>query len=56
MNQGQRIEELEKACAQAIEAFDFTSKYVGEKMLPAIPGWSWYDATLELNRVLQRGK
>lgn len=30
---------------QAIEALRLTREYVGEDLLPALPGWSWFDAT-----------
>ena len=30
---------------QLAEALHFTQEYVGEATLPALPGWSWYDAT-----------
>jgi hypothetical protein len=30
--------------AQLAEAIRLTREYVGENMLPAVPGWSWYDA------------
>ena len=29
--------------AEGIEAFRFTREYVGEDLLPEVPGWSWYD-------------
>ena len=32
-----RIDELE-------EALRLTQEYVGDEMLPRLPGWSWYDA------------
>ncbi len=35
---------LRNAAEQAREAFRLTREYVGEDLLPAIEGWSWYDA------------
>jgi len=29
--------------AAGLVAFDFTRQYVGEDVLPAIEGWSWFD-------------
>jgi hypothetical protein len=37
---------------QAREALRFTREYVGEDTLPAIEGWSWYDATVAIDRYL----
>jgi hypothetical protein len=30
---------------QCVEALRLTREYVGEDLLPALPGWSWFDAT-----------
>ncbi len=43
---------LIELCTQASEALRLTREYVGEEMLPAIPGWSWYDATVALGKVI----
>ena len=32
------------ALDQAIEAFRNTREYIGADLMPAEPGWSWYDA------------
>jgi hypothetical protein len=37
---------------QAREALRYTREYVGEDTLPAIEGWSWYDATVAIDRFL----
>lgn len=29
---------------ELLMALKFTADYVGRDILPAIPGWSWYDA------------
>ena len=34
---------LRDLIAEGIEAFHFTREYVGEDLLPEVPGWSWYD-------------
>lgn len=31
------------------EALRLTQEYVGDEVLPALPGWSWYDALEEFN-------
>ena len=36
----------------AKEALRLTREYVGEDMLPAIKGWSWYDATVAIDEYL----
>lgn len=36
---------LEALVADGIEAMRLTREYVGEKVLPEIEGWSWYDWT-----------
>jgi hypothetical protein len=45
---------LLKACEDAREAFRLTREYVGEDMLPEIPGWSWYDADQELGAAITK--
>jgi len=32
------------ALRQCMTGFEYTRQYVGYKMLPAIKGWSWFDA------------
>jgi len=39
---------------QAREALRFTCEYAGEDTLPAIEGWSWYDATVAIDAYLSR--
>jgi len=41
-----------EALAQCVEALRLTREYVGEDMLPALPGWSWFDATERANAIL----
>ena len=55
----ERVEALEQergglwgAAQEALEAFEFTRQYVGYDMLPALPGWSWYDACERLRAAL----
>ena len=31
--------------AEGVKAFRLTRDYVGEELLPALPGWSWFDWT-----------
>ena len=47
-----KYEALEAAAYRAIEAFRLTREYVGEGLLPALPGWSWYDADEALQAAL----
>lgn len=46
---------LKAACRKALDGFHFTHEYVGEQILPAIEGWSWYDAVLALKAALAEG-
>lgn len=41
-----------EALRECREAFRFTREYVGEDVLPAIEGWSWYDADKRAEEVL----
>ena len=43
---------LIEALEQCILAFHLTREYVGTEMLPAIEGWSWYDAVLKAEALL----
>jgi hypothetical protein len=45
-------EQLREALAQAREALRLTREYVGEDVLPALPGWSWHDATVKIDELL----
>ncbi|MFJ4735237.1 hypothetical protein ACIP6V_23685 [Streptomyces sp. NPDC088770] len=40
----ERIRALETAVAELARALRLTREYVGEDVLPAVEGWSWYDA------------
>ncbi|MFJ3867890.1 hypothetical protein [Streptomyces nigra] len=40
----QRAERAEAAVAELAQAIRLTREYVGEDVLPAVEGWSWYDA------------
>ncbi|MGW3511195.1 hypothetical protein [Streptomyces sp. NPDC000994] len=40
----QRAEQAEAAAADLAQALRLTREYVGEDMLPAVEGWSWFDA------------
>lgn len=48
--------DLLEACEKALEAIHFTREYVGYQMLPAIEGWSWYDATKLLETTIARAR
>lgn len=47
---------LLKACEIALEALRLTREYVGERTLPAIPGWSWFDASVVLEKAITDAK
>ena len=49
---GPEVAALVETVRIALEAFRLTREYVGEELLPAIPGWSWYDATVALKEAL----
>ena len=38
------VERLQALAKQLADAIHFTQEYVGDGMLPWLPGWSWYDA------------
>lgn len=57
--------ELLEACEVALEAFRLTREYLGDSLLPAyegkpilpaMKGWSWYDATLILKAAIAKAK
>ena len=52
-NENDRCEKMEELVAEGIEAFRLTREYVGDKMLPEIEGWSWYDWTQKAKAALQ---
>lgn len=41
---GEARHRAENAVAELAQAIRLTREYVGEEMLPAVEGWSWYDA------------
>jgi len=48
------MKDLIEALEQCVEALRLTREYVGEEMLPPLEGWSWYDATVNAQDVLER--
>lgn len=36
-----------EAIEELTEALRLTAEYAGQELLPAIPGWSWYDALVK---------
>lgn len=51
--ENERLRVVAAAARQAREALSLTREYVAPKVeLPAVPGWSWYDATLALDTAL----
>ncbi|MFJ2719416.1 hypothetical protein [Streptomyces sp. NPDC087437] len=44
LTKAERIRALEAAVAELAQALRLTREYVGEDVLPAAEGWSWYDA------------
>lgn len=40
---------------QAREALRHTREYIGEEKLPAVEGWTWYDATVAIDAALSGG-
>lgn len=44
---------LEALVTDGIEAFRLTREYVGEYMLPPMPGWSWFDWTERAEAALE---
>lgn len=49
-----KLEEARQLLEQAKEALRLTREYVGEDMLPALDGWSWYDATVAIQNFLDK--
>ncbi len=47
------MNELVAALEQCVEALRLTREYVGEDLLPPLEGWSWYDATVNAQDVLE---
>lgn len=46
-----RITELERHAVMLAQALRHTQEYVGPDLLPALPGWSWFDA-LEAHKAM----
>ena len=46
------VEQWKELASQAEQAIYFTREYVGEHMLPAIAGWSWYDTSVAITQAL----
>ncbi len=42
----------QRALSKALRALILTRQYVGEELLPCIEGWEWYDAALEISKIL----
>lgn len=49
-------DDLASVVAGGLVAVDLTRQYVGEKMLPAVEGWSWFDWTQRAEAALARHK
>ena len=49
----QKVQVMREALVECIIAIHLTRQYVGEDMLPAIEGWSWYDATVKAEQALR---
>lgn len=41
----QHVNGMQAVIADLVQAIDYTRQYIGEDALPAVPGWSWFDAT-----------
>lgn len=48
--------ELAKCVARGDRAMDFTQQYVGDGMLPNLPGWDHHDWRIEAERLLARAR
>lgn len=48
--------EWRKMAGRLATAIDLTRQYVGEDTLPAIEGWSWFDATRAYEALVKRDK
>jgi len=44
-------ERQSEALNLALEAFRHTREYIGEDLMPAIEGWSWYDAVQAIREI-----
>ena len=52
----ERERRLREALAECCEAFRLTHEYLGEKRLPALAGWSWFDADNRAKALLEELK
>jgi hypothetical protein len=50
------VTDLLAACEVALDGLHYTREYVGEATLPAIEGWSWYDATVALKAAIAKAR
>ena len=48
----EQLRGLANALKQSREALRLTQEYCGAELLPALPGWSWYDAYLAAGPIL----
>ena len=48
--------DLLSALLQAKEAFRLTREYVGVDALPALEGWSWFDAVQAIDAAIKKAK
>jgi len=46
------IAELKSALSRALRAICLTRDYVGDQKLPAVEGWDWYDAGVEISALI----
>lgn len=47
-----RVQELEAVLDEARTAIRWTREYAGEDMLPALPGWEWFDVTQKIDALI----
>jgi hypothetical protein len=47
------LEKMAEALEKCREGFEYTRQYVGYDTLPAIDGWTWYDADCAAEQALQ---
>lgn len=47
------MEKMAEALEKCREGFEYTRQYVGYDTLPAIDGWTWYDADCAAVQALQ---
>ncbi len=49
---GQELVENEKVLSLALRALCLTRDYVGERLLPAVDGWEWYEAAKAISVII----